>query len=137
MTDRKVWGLGLGLDSRERAELNLAIARLGPGADAWKACLELGLRRECSRMAQRCMELPACVQWVGERSRGAGPGGPKLRSTCGDGWCNSALGEGCEFCPEDCLACPAPSTCGQAPRACDLTESCNTCPGDCGPCQPS
>jgi cysteine-rich repeat protein len=47
--------------------------------------------------------------------------------TCGDGVCDSNIGETCDRCPHDCNACPA--RCGNF--TCDPGETPASCPGDC------
>ena len=51
---------------------------------------------------------------------------------CGDGTCNTSVGENCATCQDDCGSCIV--SCGDG--MCDPTqgEACNTCPEDCSAC---
>lgn len=61
--------------------------------------------------------------------------------TCPDGTCNTALGENCANCWQDCQACPVvgatptpppPGTCPNG--TCGAGEDCGNCSSDCGTC---
>ena len=48
-------------------------------------------------------------------------------SECGDGYCDTLVGEDCEWCPKDCGECPY---CGDG--ECKGGETILSCPADCG-----
>jgi len=50
---------------------------------------------------------------------------------CGDGVCNSAVGETCASCPADCGSCGG---CGDGTCNAAGGETCSSCPADCGQC---
>ncbi len=90
-----------------------------PGAE----CL-MSLSSNSNAHAARCdfYDLKLCCT-----AQGAGPG-------CGDGTCDSASGETCSTCSQDCGTCP--TNCGDNICNASIGEDCSTCSQDCGTCPP-
>ena len=99
---------------------------------------------KCEWNMTDCMNIPplnvcnldgVCTPGTGERCDICTDCGT-CAPVCGDNKCESAKGESCLVCEDDCGQCHPSSVCGNL--VCDTFEgeSCINCPGDCGICPP-
>ncbi|HCU23697.1 MAG TPA: hypothetical protein DF383_01670, partial [Deltaproteobacteria bacterium] len=87
---------------------------------AFSSCVE----GHCVSDSERC-----CTSGFGECPLGSKCVDTRCETQCGNGACETALGENCATCQEDCGECTG---CGDG--FCVSEEDCQTCQADCGEC---
>jgi len=73
-----------------------------------------------------------CESDIGENCQNCADDCGKCKPVCGNGACETAIGENCQNCTKDCGACLP--VCGNG--KCEHGETCKTCSRDCGKCLP-
>eukprot|EP00026_Physarum_polycephalum_P002505 Phypoly_transcript_02512.p1 GENE.Phypoly_transcript_02512~~Phypoly_transcript_02512.p1 ORF type:complete len:910 (+),score=55.06 Phypoly_transcript_02512:331-2730(+) len=93
---------------------------------------------ECNTGTANCSKFSNCLNWIGNYScecyKGYEGDGYFCAPICGNGTCDSQIGENCLTCYSDCKTASC-KVCGDG--YCDInSENCQSCPNDCGVCSP-